>query len=69
MTNSLLLDLCKLNSVFVDKKYKTVTVQPGARWIDVYRAVAPFAVAGPHDGNIGAGTAWAQIFRPLFIPC
>lgn len=63
----MLIDLSRhMSGIFVDKKYKTVTIQPGARWIDVQRAVAPFVAVGPHDGNLGMGKT-NQTGYPLFF--
>jgi len=65
-TNTLLLDMSKMKGIFVDKKFNTVTVQSGARWIDVVRAVAPYYIVCPYDCSTGVGgTILSGGFGPL----
>jgi hypothetical protein len=42
-----------LNYYFLTNK--TVTVQSGARWIDVLQATFPSIVVGPYDSSLGMG--------------
>jgi FAD/FMN-containing dehydrogenase len=46
-----------MNSVSVDKEKGLVSIQPGARWRDVYKEIEPHgvAVAGGRTGGVGVG--------------
>jgi len=64
-SDTLLLDMSKMNGIFVDKKFNTVTFQSGAKWIDIVRAVAPYYVICPYDCSTGIGTILSGGFGPL----
>lgn len=46
-----------MKSVSLNKKAKTATVQPGAKWIDVYSYLDPlgYAIPGGRAGDVGVG--------------
>eukprot|EP01125_Pyxidicula_operculata_P017134 TRINITY_DN5974_c0_g1_i3.p1 TRINITY_DN5974_c0_g1~~TRINITY_DN5974_c0_g1_i3.p1 ORF type:complete len:580 (+),score=85.57 TRINITY_DN5974_c0_g1_i3:349-2088(+) len=64
-TDTLLIDMSKMNGIFVDRKFKTVTAQAGASWIDIHRAVAPWWVVGPTDCSVGCGALLGGGVGPL----
>lgn len=50
-------DLRGMKSVSLNKKSKTATVQPGAKWIEVYKYLDAlgFAIPGGRAGDVGVG--------------
>ncbi|KAI4227676.1 MAG: hypothetical protein L6R36_002228 [Xanthoria steineri] len=50
-------DLRSMRSVSLNKQNKTTTVQPGAKWIDVYNYLDPlgWAIPGGRAGTVGVG--------------
>ena len=46
-----------MRRVTLDKTAKTATVQPGAKWIDVYNYLDPlvYAIPGGRAGDVGVG--------------
>ncbi|KAL8685516.1 MAG: hypothetical protein Q9224_005784, partial [Gallowayella concinna] len=50
-------DLRGMRSVTLNKKAKIATVQPGAKWIDVYDSLSPlgYAIPGGRAGDVGVG--------------
>eukprot|EP01127_Copromyxa_protea_P012143 TRINITY_DN3129_c0_g1_i1.p1 TRINITY_DN3129_c0_g1~~TRINITY_DN3129_c0_g1_i1.p1 ORF type:complete len:691 (+),score=98.54 TRINITY_DN3129_c0_g1_i1:28-2100(+) len=63
--DTLLLDMCLMNHIHVNNDVKTVTVQSGARWIDVLQATFPSIVVGPYDSSLGMGVILGGGFGPL----
>ncbi|KAL8854826.1 MAG: hypothetical protein Q9221_000332 [Calogaya cf. arnoldii] len=51
------IDLRGMRSVSLDEEKKTATVQPGAKWIDVYSYLDPlgYAIPGGRAGTVGVG--------------
>eukprot|EP01127_Copromyxa_protea_P024338 TRINITY_DN9514_c0_g1_i1.p1 TRINITY_DN9514_c0_g1~~TRINITY_DN9514_c0_g1_i1.p1 ORF type:complete len:479 (-),score=80.19 TRINITY_DN9514_c0_g1_i1:366-1802(-) len=63
--NSMLIDFQRMSGVFLDHKLKTATVQAGARWADILRAVSPYIAVPPHDAGSGVGSILSGSTGPL----
>ena len=51
------IDLAGMNSVSLSADKMTASVQPGAKWIQVYEALDPlgYAIPGGRAGDVGVG--------------
>ena len=51
------IDLRGMRNVSLNKKTKTATIQPGAKWVEVYDHLRPlgYAVPGGRAGTVGVG--------------
>eukprot|EP01126_Amoeba_proteus_P046253 TRINITY_DN5222_c0_g1_i8.p1 TRINITY_DN5222_c0_g1~~TRINITY_DN5222_c0_g1_i8.p1 ORF type:complete len:669 (+),score=103.92 TRINITY_DN5222_c0_g1_i8:55-2061(+) len=65
LSNTVLLDMSLMKNIHVSPELKVVTVQSGARWIDVLRATSPSTVVGPYDSSIGMGVLLGGGFGAL----
>eukprot|EP01126_Amoeba_proteus_P045481 TRINITY_DN5094_c0_g1_i6.p1 TRINITY_DN5094_c0_g1~~TRINITY_DN5094_c0_g1_i6.p1 ORF type:complete len:624 (+),score=127.88 TRINITY_DN5094_c0_g1_i6:831-2702(+) len=63
--DTILLDMVKMKSIWVDQEIRTVSVAAGIKWIDVHRAVDPFVVVAPHDSGSGIGALLGGATGPL----
>ncbi|KAL8994667.1 MAG: hypothetical protein Q9169_005420 [Polycauliona sp. 2 TL-2023] len=51
------IDLRRMRGVSLNKQNKTATVQPGAKWVEVYDALTPqgYVIPGGRAGTVGVG--------------
>ena len=57
IANGVTIDLRAMRSVSLNKETKIATIQPGAKWIEVYDYLRPlgYAVPGGRAGDVGVG--------------
>eukprot|EP01126_Amoeba_proteus_P041237 TRINITY_DN4426_c0_g1_i6.p1 TRINITY_DN4426_c0_g1~~TRINITY_DN4426_c0_g1_i6.p1 ORF type:complete len:594 (+),score=111.58 TRINITY_DN4426_c0_g1_i6:119-1900(+) len=63
--NCLLIDFSLMTGIFFNEKLEIATIQAGASWVDVQRAVSPFLVVGPHDSGSGVGALLSGASGPM----
>lgn len=57
INNKISIDLCRMNAVKLADDHKSIHVQVGATWIDLYKALEPYSltVVGGRSGTVGIG--------------
>lgn len=55
----------KVSAISQKPKHQTVTVQSGAKWMDILQATFPSLVVGPYDSSLGMG--WQSYYSTLTI--
>ena len=57
IANGVTIDLSAMNNVTLNVNQKLASVEPGARWIQVYEALDPlrWAIPGGRAGTVGVG--------------